>query len=890
GPTPVGRYVTRDRYFMVGGQIIATAPPATFIDGTYELKKDQTVHDTYTDRLINGGMTDPGRDGGTGINPNLTPNGLDGLPSADGNTEVPFLLSKVTAPELTGVPIVGPATFLKVRSNLADPQPREARSKVASWSVPTILAAGQYPRRGPFARWGGSYDKTPLFYESDIDWSRLVQNRVQPAGVALPTMEYFLTKLGPFQLYFNQWLFARGVTPYELTEHYGAEIVNVFTQAMCAATTIGFPIDDAKFLVRRIMSFGIETEDATTHGRRWSGQFFAFGGAHQCFKLPMIIAAHFLHAAQNQAAVARMVAYCDTAQNRIFGDDIMTFRTERDEIEGSPYQPIQNRIEPIGYPDWAFGSVDWMVQPSSMDAMGFSFEHAYRLINGHPFQMSAYLTRILGKEAAWNNPVFFEYCDRLWDLWKYRGMPANERLTAVPRAYMLENYEALSPNYQDPDPPAPLRFVARGKYVWIEFDKNLTLFNQPAPEDVPVTVAGEAVDLSGVTTTASGVKSTAGSNPVNTNKPVITVGDAAGFRVGQALDCDDLEPDTFVSSVDVPTKTIGISTLIPETFTNRPITTRNVIAYARAMAAVLPDELTSITTPATIGYNRPVGGGIRSLGGVEVPTIAPTACVNETGILPAGPTRIDTVYSGPPGGPRQRSGTRALRSQTFRKARFSVRYMKYATQAAGANIISALSAASTGLRVYHANDNSPRMQMAGQGLRLPNALVGAPIGQLITMHWFLDSTQPSLDAAMKAAVLWAGGGSTDCSKATTTYDSYGKVFNIATMLSQGLYAFSPASGSDPLNGAIREIMIGWGDEDLEIPDDLSGPQFAHDADWGPNGENVWGQNQLYYAGTLDEWNTAVPNRGNYGGLSLSPRLFTDGDPEFGLERLYDLAA
>ncbi|MDZ4373817.1 MAG: hypothetical protein U1C74_20675 [Phenylobacterium sp.] len=889
-PTPVGRYVTNDRHFMVGGSIIATDPPSILIDGTYTLGQGQTEHDAYTNRRIHGGMTNPGRDGGTGINPNLTPNGLDSLPSADGNTEVPFLDAKNTSPEYTGVPITGPATFLKARSDLTEPAPRTGRNKVANWSVTTILGEGEYPRAGPFARWAGNVDKTPVFFERDIDWSRLVQNRVLPDGVTLPTMEYFMSKLGPFQLFWNQWLFARGVTPSELTEHYGAEMMNVFAEAWCAATTIGFPLEDAKTLIRRIMSFGLEIRDATAFGRRWSGAAFAYGGAHQCFKFPMILAAHFLHGADNQDMLASLLAYCDTAQNRIFGDDIMTFEIERIHIEAQPYQSKLTRMQATGYPPYLEGSTGWLLGPVTMTSTGVNYELPYRHINNHPFTMSAYMARLMGMEGAWNNPTFFEYCDHFWDLWKYRGQPFSERFNAVPKAYMLENYETISPNYQDLNPPVPVSYGAEKGFVWIKANKNFTLAYQPRPEDLEITVGGVPVDLSGVTTTASGVKSIPGSTPQNAHSPVISVDDPTGFQVGVRLICSALKPDTFVSSVDVPTKTIGISTWVQDNFTDQPISTSRVMAYERALAARIPTDLVDNTSVVTIRYIEPASDGVRSLGGAPLESFGPTVCLNQTGLLPDGPTEIQSAFSGADPETRQFSSTRAPRSELFNQICVSIEYVLAEMPYNGMNILSAVTAASTRLQVYHVGNTSGdtgrdlRVAIGGQGLRFPGAFAGAPIGKPITIHLFLDIGKTVLADAIKGAVVWEGGGNTNLSTTGTTYTRDGSdLFDIATVLTGGLHAFSPASGSDPLHGAIRKIMIGWGVNAFTLPADFSGPGFAWNADWGPNGQNVWGhQNQGYWAGTVVQWNGSVPNAGNYGGWSMTPGRHIDDDPEFGL--------
>jgi hypothetical protein len=98
------------------------------------------------------------------------------------------------------------------------------------------------------------------------------------------------------------------------------------------------------------------------------------------------------------------------------------------------------------------------------------------------------------------------------------------------------------------------------------------------------------------------------------------------------------------------------------------------------------------------------------------------------------------------------------------------------------------------------------------------------------------------------------------------------------VFSNGIYVNALGNdGTDAPHGGVKELTIGWGDGALPLPANFSGAEFAWDADWGDNGENVWGQNQLYYAGTIAEWNGGLPNRGNYGSHSLTPRRFLDAD-------------
>ncbi|MCX7585819.1 hypothetical protein [Phenylobacterium sp. 58.2.17] len=61
------------------------------------------------------------------------------------------------------------------------------------------------------------------------------------------------------------------------------------------------------------------------------------------------------------------------------------------------------------------------------------------------------------------------------------------------------------------------------------------------------------------------------------------------------------------------------------------------------------------------------------------------------------------------------------------------------------------------------------------------------------------------------------------------------VGQMTTMFANGFFAFANGSGNDAFHGAIGEITLGWGDNTLPLPANLTGPEFAYNADWGPNG-------------------------------------------------------
>lgn len=863
---PVGQFASGD-YFTVGGAVTSTAPISEQQSGTYDNAE------AFTDRWVHGLMIDPGSEGGTGTNPTNTPQGFDSLPKApavSSVTEFAYSHALNKDPAVTGS-ISGVKTLVKAFSIETNPQ-ADSRKKLSNVSVLTLLDA--IPPAGSFRRWAGAASKTPIFFTSDIDWS-VLPSLAKPASAATLVAADLIAKLGPLQTYMNQQLYARGIAPTGVQNDYGADIANDVLQAMLFTMTSGTSEADRNAVGYRLIQAGLDIYDATEAGRRWSSSTFSFGGAHQWLKILLIYAARLLHNAANATERNKLIAWCDGTTNKIFAEDYCTLPITRAGIESTQFESLTTRIWPQGYPDWSENSIEWLGKPSSFDSAGLSYEIAYRTINGYPFLTTALVTRLLGGEAIWNAPKFFEYCDTFYNRWTQRGQPTDSYFYAYCRYFVIDYYTANSPAYSDASAPTLVRRAANGRYAWIEVNEPFKLDNQPAATDLTVEVDGSGVSLTAVATTCS---ATASSGSTNVAQPVITVASATGIKVGQRVVCAGLRPNTFVSSVSGTT--IGISSHVAATISaGTAVTFENVFVWGRSLVAVLPTPLTVDTQPVNIGYTAPGSGFVRNLGGVGLATQALAAATNYTGLLPDGPASKDLAYSGSSASPRQYSGGVTPRSETINRLRCSVRFMLESAFATNENLICASSPSTTTFRVYAASASAGRILIGGsasQSIRNATWFSGLPLDTLITLHFFLDGTQTTQTAAKKAALVWSGGGSNaiDTSTSTGTLDGSWSA-QLATILANGLFAFANGSGNDPFHGSIKEITLGWGDGTLPLPADLTGAEFAHDADWGDNGEGPWGQNQWYFAGPLSEWNGGMPNRGNYGAYSLTGRRYVD---------------
>ena len=875
---PVGKFISGD-YFAVGGVVTSTVPASVQDDGTYNDAQ------TYTARWVHGLMVNPGSEGGSGANPSITPQGFDSLQKspayAPSVTEFAYDHALNLDPGATGLSLSGVKSLVKTKSIL-DGVDASSRAKLENVSLLTILDAT--PPDGAFRRWAGCASKTPIFFASDIDWT-VLPSIAKPAAATTLTAADLIAKLGPLQTYMNQQLYARGIAPYLAQQAYGADIANDISQAMLFTMTAGTSTADRNAVAYRLIQAGLDVYDATEAGRRWSSATFSFGGAHQWLKILLVYAARLLRNAANVTERNKLAAWCDGGAARIFAEDMCTFSITREMIESMPYEPINTRLAPVGYPDWSENSVDWLAKPSNLASCGLAYELAYRTVNSYPWLSQVLVARLLGAETMWNNPKFFEYCDTYYNKWVYRGRATDPYFYAYNRFMVWDHYETYAPAFSDATAPTLVRRAANARYAWIEFNEPFSLLAQPAAADFAVTVDGAGVSLASVSTTATGVKS---SGSTNMSSPLITVASAAGIRIGQRVECGSLAADTFVTSVNG--LSIGISSLIANAFSAQPITFHNVFAYNRTLVAVLPAPLTTDTQPVTIGYTTPGAGYVHNLGGVAPATVAVGAATNNTGKLPAGPISKDLAYSGAVKADRQFSGGGTPRSQTLNRWRFSVRFMLKSKMAANENIVSVSTGSTATFRVYAASTQALRVTFGGsvgQSIRAPYLLDDLPVGKVITMHMMFDGSALTQTTAKRLAVYWEDGGyEVDISSSTGTLDGTW-VGQMTTMFANGFFAFANGSGNDAFHGAISEITLGWGDNTLPLPANLTGPQFAYNADWGPTGAGPWGQNQWYFAGTLEEWNTGMPNRGDYGSYALTPRRYAiPGDPDSGLATLF----
>lgn len=886
-PVPVGRYVSGD-YFAVNG-VVASATPlsVTNNEGTYD---DEPI--SYTGRTVHGMVRDPGSEGGTGMALPQYQQGFDSLPTAGNGTGEPAMGYSQTLnidPALTGQSISGPATLIKSRSRLSGVK-TNVRAKLAAWSFLTLT--DRVPPQGSFRRWLGLKGvQQPIFFESDIDWSALI-TLPRPAGATPLVAANLLAKLGPFETYWNNQDTTRGLNGSEIMDDYNGGQARDIIEAIWFTMTAETSDADRKAVAIKLLQIGLDVYDALEAGRRWFAVNRSYGGHFMWYKLVLVYAARLLRNAAAQAEVTKLRAWLNDGQRHVFSEDWMAgIVVNRDMIDTKP-PAIQNadRIQPQGYPEWMENSVEWRSYPYSMRENSISLDLEYRRNTNWGYLSIALLARLFGFESLWNHPTFFLYLDAFYNEWEQRTLAgrdqtALEYFPAYSLKWVQTYYKANSPRFNGTGAPTLARREARRDYAWIEASEPFDIAYQPAATDLVVTVDGVAQTLAPVTATASGNVSQTSSNIVN---PIITISGASGtVRAGMLVVCAGLNPATFVTAVSG--NTIAISNKVPATFAaGTPISFRSVFVHKNALVARLPTSLTSAAQAVTIGYTAPGTGFVRNLRGSGLGTVVAAAATNRTGVLPAAATTKSSAYVGAvPAASRQYSGTTSpAASQVTKRLCVSMRFLLKSALAANDQLLAASLPGSGTFRLQASSATALQMLIGGSAnQQVIVSGLSLPLNTLIDLHIMFDGTQTTQTAAKKAAVLWGGNGGT---RTATTSGSVGTLdgsfaANATTWFGAGMYI-----GAEHSNGAglkipdiaFQEVLVRWGDETMSLPADFSGSAFDAGASWGGNGELLYGvAPQRYYAGSLEEWNSSVINRGAGGGASLVPqRVSSDGTP------------
>jgi hypothetical protein len=461
----------------------------------------------------------------------------------------------------------------------------------------------------------------------------------------------------------------------------------------------------------------------------------------------------------------------------------------------------------IPYWDYMENAPMWNSKPSAPTYSGSAWNHVYRtLVAGS--SLAAWLAlRMMGLAGpSYVTPAAINYLDFLYD-WKH----IETWTVGAPSAYkqaMLDAYlPTTSAAFSDTAAPSLVRTVARDSYVWFEFDKLLSRRFVPAASAFTVLVNGV--------------------------------------------------PATIVSA--------------PNQFTTQPFSNRSPDVYGKSLAVRLQTPVAEGDT-VTIAYVQPNSDQARTLGGTFVPSIAVTTATNLTGTLPDPVTTITRVNG-------QTNLARASRqiSRTSTPPSLQIGWMQMSARfriksiTLNDTLISNQSGSSTAFWLYWASATQLRLHYGTAStdrVDFNNAASNLPQNTDITAHFWFDYSAATLVDGVKVTFVWDGGSWTPTIPGTARTPS---TPNIATIFSGGIHVGGPSTTSNR-EADMDHIayLFRWGAGAAPAAPNFSDPQFAWNADWGGNGQNVWGVPTRYYAGTLQEWNGGISNRGNGGSHVLAP--------------------
>lgn len=481
----VGPYAMSDPWVIGPVEVVSTSPAydatgsGTFDDGSTP----------YTNRPMNGMMLNPatGITGGGTTGVAQAFDGLDSNQATDGSTIMDWDVSlNVALPSEVAV-----GSLVKARST---PTPNlEGRANVTDLGILTVLPEGATPpAAGSFRPHPTDSTKTSYFTVDDIDMSVLL-NLAVPVGATAPDAATVAAKFAKtYQTFFTNNLFTRSINPGNQMSAYGRDIANDIGEAMLFCC-LDVPDADKLPVVKGLIQLGLDVWRRAVNGGQFPSLNASFGGGSHWFKAPLVFAAALLGNAANTTALASLRQYADASQRKMFAEDITHVLINRQRIETARAAP-DSGYEAEPYLDYMENSPEWSSKPLDYSFGGSSWKTKYRSnVSGSSTGYLLALQLIAGAKALWNNPVIFGYSDR-WQNWRKLEPRV---LDAELPAFAEDMADEYWPTYSA-TAPSIVRRVARGSYVWFEFDKLLDLARVPATGDFVVLVNGVAATISAV--------------------------------------------------------------------------------------------------------------------------------------------------------------------------------------------------------------------------------------------------------------------------------------------------------------------------------------------------------------------------------------------------------
>jgi len=374
GPYVTGTFANGDPWVVGPVRIVGIEPRSVEVGG----------------RVVNGSMIDP--------DPRSVRQGYD---SALGGAEFGDRYDAAANVAL-GVSRQRPLVLLPDRSLVSVQSRPEAKETptLQSAAVLTCLAVPPPPDafRPPYVRG----DKTVVHRAVELDFSVL---RRLPPLPSVPPMDSVARGFERVWLDHLPDASARYLHPLENMPDYGREIA---ARVGSAGLLLNLDLpDEQKFdLAVRLVQLGIDLHGCLRGGCRWPGA----GGNGSGRKFPILFAGTLLGDAR-MLAIGREFAAGEPLVGRggqYFAEDGQTFFV-RETAPG-----VWNgghggyRREHDGLPEWGFAHAD---RPE-LDRAAWNADPMRLCCTANGWVGQALAARIMGLQAAWNHPAFFDYMDR----------------------------------------------------------------------------------------------------------------------------------------------------------------------------------------------------------------------------------------------------------------------------------------------------------------------------------------------------------------------------------------------------------------------------------------------------------------------------------------------
>jgi len=437
---PVGQYANGD-WWVVGPVTITSITPTSGVR-VETLSSGATV-----DRVVNGTMVNPY------VQQNADPcipNGFDNAVSRSGtyNGYAPYADNLNVAPSRKGQALVCPSGTSVISSVSTVGLPTSSSyTQVDRISILTVVSTA--PPSGSFRPPPTGTDKTHRWNKSQLNYSILKKLAPVASTPSLATVE---SRFANSWTTFHTGNAIQSMTPAQLP-NYGRDQAYLISDALLSLH-LNYTDAQKEPLYIALVQYGIDIYGFLRDG----GVYRGAGGLNCGHKAPLVLAAVTLNDTdmKNWAnGQKRVTLPSRTNQVRPFLEDSQIWVVTQSDVgrtlytaDGRPRE--QYTQQHVGLPEWG--------EQHEIDNQrdGSNWYAFYRDICGSSHVGNALgISLLTGGEAVWNNPVFFDYCDRYWSIEGANGFAGQSFSANKIQLFhfnMLKAYSADSGS--NPQPPA----------------------------------------------------------------------------------------------------------------------------------------------------------------------------------------------------------------------------------------------------------------------------------------------------------------------------------------------------------------------------------------------------------------------------------------------------